>query len=66
MSLAIYMYFIFNFRPSNILDHFKKFKVPQEFDLLSVDTDSYDWFMIEAILQGGYQPRVIVTEWNAK
>jgi len=53
------------FWPSNILDHFKKFKVPQEFDLLSVDTDSYDWFMIEAILQGGYHPRVIVTEWNA-
>jgi len=53
------------FWPSNILDHFKKFKVPQEFDLLSVDTDAYDWFMIEAILKGGYSPRVIVTEWNA-
>ena len=52
--------------PSNILGHFEKFKVPQEFDLLSVDTDAYDWFMIEAILQGGYHPRVIVTEFNAR
>jgi len=52
------------FWPSNILNHFTKFKVPTKFDLLSVDTDGYDWFMIETILEAGYMPRVIVTEFN--
>ena len=55
-----------NSRPSNILDHFENFEVPTEFDLLSVDTDAYDWFMLETILEEGYRPRVIVTEYNAK
>jgi len=53
------------FWPSNILDHFENFEVPTEFDLLSVDTDAYDWFMLETILEEGYRPRVIVTEYNA-
>ena len=54
------------FWPSNIIQLFQKFGVKKEFDFLSVDTDSYDWFMLEAILEGGYRPRVIVTEINAK
>ena len=47
--------------------------------MFPVDTDSYDFFMTEAILkvwvfnlrskdlnhQGGYQPRVIMAEYNA-
>ena len=27
--------------------------------------DSYDWFMLEKILEGGYKPRVIIMEFNA-
>ena len=54
------------FWPSNILELFQRFRVKKEFDFLSVDTDSYDWFMIETILEAGYRPRVIVTEINAK
>ena len=53
------------FRPSNIVQLFQNFSVKMEFDLLSVDTDSYDWFMIEAILEAGYRPRVICTEINS-
>ena len=34
-------------------------------DLLSVDTDSYDFFMLEEILKSGYKPRVIIVEYNA-
>ena len=47
----------------------------KRFDFLSVDTDSYDFFMVEAILmvgvtlatstQGGFRPRVIMVEYNA-
>ena len=35
----------------------------KEFDLLSEDSDSYDFFMLEAILAAGYRPRVIMVEY---
>ena len=47
------------FWPDNILELFTRFRVSREFDLLSVDMDSYDWWMVERILEGGYRPRVI-------
>ena len=53
------------FWPDNIVEIFQRFKVKKTFDLLSVDTDSYDFFMLEAILEAGYQPRVIIIEYNA-
>ena len=53
------------FWPDNIVDHFKTFDVKKTFDLLSVDTDSYDFFMLEAILLANYTPRVIIVEYNA-
>ena len=53
------------FWPDNIVEIFQRFKVKKTFDLLSVDTDSYEFFMVEAILEAGYQPRVIIVEYNA-
>ena len=53
------------FWPDNIVNNFKKFGVKSSFDLLSVDTDSYDFFMLEAILAAKYVPRVIIVEYNA-
>jgi hypothetical protein len=53
------------FWPDNIIKLFEQFEVEKRFDFLSVDTDSYDFFMLEAILEGGYQPRVIMMEYNA-
>ena len=53
------------FWPDNIVELFKRFEVKKTFDLLSVDTDSYDFFMLEAILEAGYAPRVIIVEYNA-
>ena len=47
------------FWPDNILELFTRFRVSRVFDLLSVDMDSYDWWMVEKILEGGYRPRVI-------
>ena len=43
----------------NILELFTKYEVRREFDLLSVDMDSYDWWILEKILEDGYRPRVI-------
>lgn len=53
------------FWPDNILELFTKYEVRREFDLLSVDMDSYDWWILEKILEDGYRPRVIVTEYNS-
>merc|ERR1712156_150036 len=52
------------FWPSNIVQLFQRFGVKTHFDLLSVDMDSYDWFILEAILEAGYEPRVIIIECN--
>ena len=47
------------FWPDNILELFTNYEVRREFDLLSVDMDSYDWWILEKILEDGYRPRVI-------
>lgn len=49
---------------SNIADLFKQYEVPQQPDLVSCDMDSHDFFVLQAVLAGGYQPRVILTEFN--
>lgn len=50
--------------PENIEILFKKYNVPNEFDLLSIDIDSYDYWVWKAIKN--YSPRVIVIEYNVK
>ena len=47
------------FWPDNIVQLFEDYQVRREFDLLSVDMDSYDWWILEKILEAGYRPRVI-------
>lgn len=47
----------------NINDLFAKYKVPPEFDLLSIDIDSNDYWVWSAL--GDYSPRVVVIEYNA-
>jgi hypothetical protein len=48
---------------TNIISLFEKYKVPKEIDLLSVDTDYADYWIMEAIL-AKYKPKVIVHEVN--
>lgn len=49
----------------NILDLFNKYNVPSNFDMLSVDLDMFDWWVLERILNSGaYRPRMIVVEVN--
>lgn len=47
----------------NINSLFLKYNVPKEFDLLSIDIDSNDYWVWKAI--EGYAPRVVVIEYNA-
>lgn len=51
--------------PSNIVDLFRKYKVPKQIDLLSTDTDLKDFWISKAILEAGYRPRVIISEVNS-
>jgi len=48
----------------NINDLFAKYEVPDEFDLLSIDIDSNDYWVLRA-LDERYRPRVLVMEYNA-
>lgn len=48
----------------NILDLCKKYKVPDEFDFLSIDIDGNDWYIWKTICEN-YKPRVVVIEYNA-
>jgi len=48
----------------NVVDLFKKHNVPSEFDLLSVDIDSHDFYVLHEILKS-YTPRIFVCEYNA-
>jgi hypothetical protein len=47
----------------NICELFKKYEVPSEFDLLSIDIDGNDVWVLENILKQ-YKPRVIINEFN--
>src|SRR5436190_5930337 len=47
----------------NINDLFAKYNVPHEFDLLSIDIDTNDYWVWSAIKN--YSPRVVVMEYNS-
>lgn len=48
----------------NILQLFKKYKVPKTFDLLSIDIDGNDFYIWNKICTE-YTPRVIIVEYNS-
>jgi hypothetical protein len=48
----------------NINELFAKYGVPDEFDLLSIDIDSNDYWVLNA-LDERYRPRLLVMEYNA-
>ncbi len=45
----------------NVNDIFKKYRVPQEFDVLSIDIDGNDYWVWKALK---HQPRIVIIEWN--
>lgn len=52
--------------PDNVVSVLKEYNVPTNFLALNIDIDSYDLFVLIAILKAGYKPDVIVTEINEK
>ena len=51
--------------PENVVNLLKEFKVPQNFDVLNLDIDSYDLFVVKKLLNS-YQPKIISMEINEK
>ncbi|TPX47402.1 hypothetical protein SeLEV6574_g02686 [Synchytrium endobioticum] len=50
--------------PNNIVEIFQMYNVPKKLSLLSVDIDSFDYWVLKSIMDAEYQPRVIVMEIN--
>lgn len=51
--------------PENACDFLKAYALPRAFGLLSLDIDSYDYFVLDAVL-GQYRPTLVVAEINEK
>ena len=51
--------------PSNVVALLGAAGVPRDFGVLSLDIDSYDYWVLDAVL-GSFRPRVVVTEINEK
>jgi hypothetical protein len=51
--------------PVNVLDLLNEFDVPQNFDVLNLDVDSYDLFIIKELLKT-FQPKIVSMEINEK
>jgi len=48
----------------NIVEIFEKYKTTKNIDLLSIDLDGNDFWILKSLLDGGYSPRVIINEFN--
>ncbi|HYG11092.1 MAG TPA: hypothetical protein VD835_14185 [Pyrinomonadaceae bacterium] len=51
--------------PSNVVPLLKAYDIEREFGVLSLDIDSYDYWVLDAVLSE-FRPRVVVTEINEK
>ena len=50
--------------PGNLCEILSKYKTPKRFDLLSLDIDSMDWYVIEQLLENNYKPSIAIIEFN--
>ena len=51
--------------PLNVLNILEEFDVPKNFDILNLDIDSYDLFVIKKLLQS-FKPKIVSMEVNEK
>ena len=72
ININLHKHFI---NAENIVDIFKQYNVPNNFDLLSVDIDRNDWYVLKSIIAPStqdnkstyqFRPRVIVVEHNSQ
>lgn len=48
----------------NIKELLEKYSIDKELDFLSIDIDSFDFYIWNAIVENGWKPRVVVIEYN--
>ena len=53
------------FSPSNIVSLLEKYQASKNLDVLSIDCDYDDFYIMCEILVAGYTPRVLITEFNS-
>jgi hypothetical protein len=51
--------------PDNVVRLLREHAIPEDFGVLSLDIDSYDYWVLDAVLES-FRPRVVVTEINEK
>eukprot|EP00236_Picocystis_salinarum_P002256 CAMPEP_0183825880 /NCGR_PEP_ID=MMETSP0807_2-20130328/1387_1 /TAXON_ID=88271 /ORGANISM="Picocystis salinarum, Strain CCMP1897" /LENGTH=642 /DNA_ID=CAMNT_0026070939 /DNA_START=421 /DNA_END=2350 /DNA_ORIENTATION=- len=61
LSINLHAHFLYQ---NNIVSILEKYSVPEEFDFLSSDMDSHDFFVLLSVLRK-YKPRVVSTEYNS-
>ncbi len=52
------------FTAENVCDIFSRYNVPEMFDVLSIDVDGNDWYILNSILKK-YKPSLICIEYNS-
>lgn len=52
--------------PLNVAALLAGFEVPNEFDILNLDIDSYDLDVLDAMIKSGFRPKIISMEINEK
>lgn len=53
------------FSPSNIVSLLEKYKASKHLDVLSIDCDYDDYYVMREILLAGYSPRILIVEFNS-
>ncbi|HVF48516.1 MAG TPA: hypothetical protein VNA19_00435 [Pyrinomonadaceae bacterium] len=51
--------------PANVVPLLRAYEIPEDFSVLNLDIDSYDYWVLDALLES-FRPRLIVTEINEK
>ena len=51
--------------PANVVSLLEAYEIPSDFEILSLDIDSYDYLVLDALL-AKFRPRIVVTEINEK
>lgn len=51
--------------PDNVVSLLEAYQIPTDFEVLSLDIDSYDYLVLDALL-AKFRPRIVVTEINEK
>ena len=52
--------------PLNVVALFKGFEIPQNFEYLNIDIDSYDLSVLRVLIDSGFRPKIISMEVNEK